>query len=137
MEIGAGISALAFWGFIGTCVVSGVWDNIKKRETKHETLRRMIESGQPMDEQTLIKLGLIGRDANDRPDLAFKITALWLLPIAVGLAVMSQFLATVDAEAQQAVMGASMLVGCMGIGAWIGGMITAPWYQNNKDPNGR
>jgi hypothetical protein len=137
MEIGAGIAALAFWGFIATCVVAGVWDNIRKREAKHETLRRMIEAGQPMDEETLTLLGLIARDSSDRPDRGFKIAALWLLPISVGLAVLSHFLGAVDADAESAVLGSAFLTGCLSIGAWIGGMITAPWYESSKESKGR
>ena len=132
MEIGAGLTALAFWGFIGTCVVAGVWDNIRKRDTKHETLRRMIESGQALDENLLRSLGLFGTEDLDRPDRAFKIAALWLLPVSVGLAILSIFLGFIEQDARTAAFGVSALAGCIGIGAWIGGMITAPWYEDKK-----
>ncbi|MFT4797477.1 MAG: hypothetical protein ACJAYE_000274 [Candidatus Azotimanducaceae bacterium] len=133
MEIGAGLSALAFWGFIGTCVIAGVWSNIRKRETKHETLRRIIESGQTLDDKLLKSLGLIETKDNDRPDRAFKIAALWLLAVSVGLAILSIFLGNIEQDARTAVLGVSALAACTGIGAWIGGMITTPWYEDQKD----
>jgi hypothetical protein len=46
---GAGLAALGFWGFIAAVIAVGVWDNIRKREAQHETLRRIIESGAPVD----------------------------------------------------------------------------------------
>jgi len=132
MEIDVGLSALAFWGFIATVVVAGVWENIRKRDTKHETLRRMIESGQPLDENLLKQLGLIETVENDRPDRAFKISALWLLPISVGLAILAIFLGYIEQDARTAVLGVSALTACIGIGAWIGGMITSRWYDDKR-----
>tara|TARA_R110002072_G_scaffold28962_1_gene92372 strand:+ start:876 stop:1277 length:402 start_codon:yes stop_codon:yes gene_type:complete len=133
MDIGAGLAALAFWGFIGTCVMAGVWDNIRKRDAKHETLRKMMESSQPMDEEQLRRLGLLADD-KDRPDRAFKIAGVWLISIAVGLAVLAVFLGFVEPIARTAVLGAAAMMGCMGVGALIGGFLTAPWYiKEGKD----
>ena len=36
---GAGLAALAFWGFIATVVVAGTWNDILMREAQHETVR--------------------------------------------------------------------------------------------------
>ena len=54
--LGAGLAALAFWGFIATVVVAGIWYDIRKREAQQETLRRMFESGRPMDDALMDKL---------------------------------------------------------------------------------
>ncbi len=53
---GAGLAALGFWLFIGLAVASGAWNSMRKRESQHETLRRIIESGQPVDEDLANKL---------------------------------------------------------------------------------
>ena len=37
--LGAGLAALAFWGFVAALVVGGLWHEAKKREAEHETLR--------------------------------------------------------------------------------------------------
>jgi hypothetical protein len=50
--IGGGLAALAFWGFVAAVVVGGMWYAIREREAQHETLRRIIESGQPVDQAT-------------------------------------------------------------------------------------
>lgn len=76
LGIGAGLAALAFWGFVATAVVAGVWDNIRKREAQHETMRRVVESGQPLDRETMEMLSWASSN-EVRHDQAFKITALW------------------------------------------------------------
>jgi len=50
LGIGAGLAALGFWGFVAVAVVAGIWDNIRKRDAQHETVRRLIESGQSADD---------------------------------------------------------------------------------------
>ena len=49
--IGAGLASLAFWGFIAAVVVAGIWYDIRKKESAHETVRRLFESGQPVDQK--------------------------------------------------------------------------------------
>ena len=44
-SLGAGLAALAFWGFIASVVVAGIWYDIRKRDAQHETVRRIVESG--------------------------------------------------------------------------------------------
>lgn len=105
--IGAGIAALAFWGFIAAVVVAGVWDGAKKREAQHETLRRMIESGKPLDE-TLVRKLMIGEPK--RPDRDLGIGAIIVLAAAVGLAVLAVFLD------RDALFGVAGLVGCIAAG---------------------
>ena len=46
ISLGAGLAALGFWLFIAVVVIGGIWDGARKREAKHESLRRIIESGQ-------------------------------------------------------------------------------------------
>ncbi|MBD3647471.1 MAG: hypothetical protein HUJ31_08490, partial [Pseudomonadales bacterium] len=87
MGLGAGLAALAFWGFIAAVVVGGMWYDIRKRQAQQETVRRLFESGRPVDEELIDKL--LGQGKSSRMDLDFRVTALWILPIAVGLAVFS------------------------------------------------
>ena len=54
--LGAGLSALAFWGFIAAVVVAGIWYSVRERQAQYETLRRIIESGQPADEALVDKI---------------------------------------------------------------------------------
>ena len=60
-----GLEALAVFGFLSAIVVAGFWYALRKREAQHETLRRMIEKGQPVD-QTLMNKLLGGSKRQDR-----------------------------------------------------------------------
>ena len=60
--LGAGLAALAFWGFISSVVVAGIWYAVREREAQHETVRRLVESGQSIDSELMDKhKGIIPR----------------------------------------------------------------------------
>lgn len=71
LGLGAGLAALAFWGFIAVAVLAAVWDGIRKRDAQHETMRRLIESGQPIDQKMMKKLSLVSDSGEARHDQAF------------------------------------------------------------------
>jgi hypothetical protein len=105
--LGAGLAALAFWGFIASIVVAGIWDGARKREAQHETLRRMIESGKPVDEALMTKL-MVGEPKHPHRDLA--VGAIVLFSIGVGVAVLALVLG------QPAVIGAAAICACIAAG---------------------
>jgi hypothetical protein len=113
--VGAGIASLAFWGFLAAAVIVGTWDGAKKREAQHETLRRMIESGKPVDEGLMKRL-MVGEPK--RPDRDLAIGAIVLFSIAVGLAVLAFVLRGSYESALTPLMGAAGLVGCLAAGLW-------------------
>jgi hypothetical protein len=84
---GAGLAALGFWLFIGLAVASGAWNSMRKRESQHETLRRIIESGQPVDEDLANKL-LSGTTESKSLARDLKVGGLVTGCIAPGLAIM-------------------------------------------------
>lgn len=127
--IGAGLAALAFWGFIGAIVVAGVWDGIRKRESQHETLRRAIESGKPLDDEILAKLTAINSSGSGRVDRDFQVTAMWILPVAAGMVVFAFFLGLVSPEARTIMFGVAGLLACLGIGFLLAARFTARWYH--------
>jgi hypothetical protein len=134
--IGVGLAALAFWGFVATAVVAGIWDGIRKRDAQHETLRRMIESGQPVDQELMNQLSLQGGGSN-RPDKDFYITGLWLLPVSVGMFFFALILgATTAAKAEGPLLGVAALLACLGIGWIIAAKITARRYSKDSDTTG-
>lgn len=135
--IGVGLAALAFWGFVATAVVAGVWKEIRKRDAQHETVRRMIESGQPIDQELMAQLSLVGDGGSNRPDQDFYITGLWLLPISVGMFFFALILgATTAAKAAGPLLGVAALLACLGIGWIVASKITARWYTKDSDSNG-
>ena len=131
--IGAGMAALAFWGFIAAVAVAGIWSDIRKREAKHETVRRMIESGQSIDQELVDKLLSLSGDGHRRLDRDFKITGLWVLPAAVGLSVFGLILGSKYPDALVPLLGASALLACIGLGALVAARIARRWYPENGD----
>ena len=43
-NLGGGLAALAFWGFIASVVLGGIWYAVREKDAQHETLRKMIDS---------------------------------------------------------------------------------------------
>ncbi len=108
MESGfLGLASLGFWLFIAAAVVGGIWDGVRKREAEHETLRRMVESGKPVDEALMDKI--LGN--NKRPDRDLKIGGLIVIFVAPGLAILGWFVG-----AFRELIGVAGLVACVGIG---------------------
>jgi hypothetical protein len=112
-SVGTGLAALAFWGFIASMVVAGIWDGARKREAEHETLRRMIDGGKPLDEALLTRL-MVGAPKRPHRDLA--IGAIIVFSVAVGLAILGLILEGVDERAVLPVLGASALCACIAAG---------------------
>jgi hypothetical protein len=113
--LGAGLGALAFWGFIAAIVVAGIWDGARKRDTQHETLRRIIESGKPVDQALVDRL--LGRGvAPKRPEVGLRVGGIVILAIAAGLAILGIFVGTIARDALMPILGAAALLACLGIG---------------------
>lgn len=127
--IGAGLAALAFWGFVAAIVVAGIWYDLRRREAQQETLRRIIESGQPIDEETVDKLlSVSGNSA--RPDRDFKVTALWILPIAPALAVFGWIMGSQYPQVLSPLLGVAALLAVLGAGFYGAGMYVARWFEH-------
>ncbi len=56
----AGLGAMGFWLFIAAIVIGGMWYSLREKESKQETIRRIIESGQPIDPDLMDRL--VGSD---------------------------------------------------------------------------
>jgi hypothetical protein len=126
--IGAGLGAIGLWIFVSACVVGGIWAGIRKREGDHETLRRMVESGQPIDQALVNKL--LGGDK--RLDIDLRVSGLIVLFVAPGLALMGWFLSMLEQAALFPLLGASLLVGCVGIGLLVAAKSAERAYQKEE-----
>ncbi len=127
MGLGAGLGAIGLWGFIAAIVVAGIWDGIRKREAQHETLRRMIESGQPIDQALMDKL--LGGDK--RLDRDLKVAGLIVLFVAPGLALLGWFISLLSPEALFPMLGVSALVGCVSIGLLVASTVIGRSYRED------
>jgi hypothetical protein len=133
MGLGAGLAALAFWGFIAVAVLGGIWDGIRKREAQQETLRRLIESGQHIDKEVLDTLLLQSEDANKRHDRDFRITALWILPVSAGMAVFGLIFGQFYPKVLGPLLGVSGLLATLGIGYLVAAKIAGRWYPADDE----
>lgn len=129
--IGAGLAALAFWGFLATVVVAGIWYDLRRRESQQETVRRMVESGQSLDPELVDRLLALSDAQQKRPDQELRVAALWVLPVAPGLLLLGLILGAAVPEARAPIVGASALVACLGVGFWFASRIAARWYGEN------
>ena len=107
---GAGLAALGFWLFVGLAVVAGAWDSIRKREAQHETLRRIVESGQTVDEHLADRLL---SNSTESQSLArdLRVGGLILGCIAPGMAAMGWIMSmTLKPELFEILLAVSVLI---------------------------
>ena len=120
-----GLASLGFWMFIAACVVGGIWDGVRKRETQHETLRRIVESGKAIDEDLMDKV--LGGGKNDRPDRDLKVAGCIVLAVAPGMLILGYFVG-----ALQELAGVAGLIAFVGIGLLIAGKYSErEWQKDN------
>ena len=134
LTTGAGLGALGFWLFIAAIVAVGVWDNIRKRDAQHETLRRIIESGQSIDEELTDKLlTLTGGSKTLERDMW--VSGLIVLSIAPGLAVFGWVMSlVVEEELLPIMLAVSALLVFLGAGFLVVARLIRRWHRENDVP---
>jgi len=110
--LGAGLAALAFWGFLAAVVVGGIWYGLRERQAQYQTLRSLLESGQKIDDALVDKV--LGN--TQRIDRGLKVGGLITIFVAPGLAVLAYFVSRVAEEAFYPILGAAALVAFVGAG---------------------
>lgn len=114
---GAGYAALGFWIFLAGVIAASYWDTIRKRESQHETLRRVIESGQSIDDEVIDKLlSLTGGSQHLARDL--QVGGVITLFIAPGLLLMGWILsiALTEPELLRVLLAVAALVAFIAVG---------------------
>ncbi len=129
LSTGAGLGAMGFWLFVAAIVAAGVWDNIRKLDAQHETLRRVIESGQTLDEAMTDKL-LSVAGSNKELDRDLRVAGLILLALAPGLAVFGWLLSIATGAAKLMPIMLAVGVLMLFISA---GLLGAAWYIRRWD----
>lgn len=128
-SIGAGLAALAFWGFIATVVVAGIWYDIRKREAQHQTLRHLIDSGQSLDDALIVKL----LDGDKRMDRQLKAGGWVVVFVAPGLAILGMLVSQLAAWALYPILGAAALVFCIGVGLLVAASVVERSIQEGDN----
>lgn len=130
--LGAGLAALAFWGFIAAVVVGGIWYAVREKEAQHETLRRMIDSGREFDEQAISRVF----KENSRPERDLKIGGIITVFAAPGLAILGWFLGDVAEQAYHALLGVAGLTAFVGVGLLIAARVAEKAAEHDGGPAG-
>jgi hypothetical protein len=79
----AGLAALGFWIFMAVLIIVSVWASVRKREMQLELVRRMIESGQKIDQEMLDRIFPPRAAARNA---GFFLVILGIFIVAIGLA---------------------------------------------------
>ena len=130
MEASVGLAGLGFWIFLTAIVVAGIWSDARKRETQQETLRRIVESGQQLDEAVIDRL-LGASGANQRPDRDLKVAGVITMFVSPGLAILGWFLGRVNDEIFEIMIGVALLVLIVGVGIYAAGKMTERWQRQD------
>lgn len=110
--LGGGLAVFAFWGFIASCVIGGIWYAIREKQAQHETLRRIIESGKDVDAEVIDRI-MSGDKGKSEVDL--QVGGYITLAVAPGLVVLGWFLqmATGNDKVFMVMVGVAGLVICV------------------------
>jgi len=133
MGLGAGLAAMAFWGFIAAVVVAGFWYDIRKREAQHETLRRIIESGQAIDQVMMDRLLFVIGGSNEHLDRDLRVGGVIALSSAPGFALLGWFIELTSPGAFGPLLGVASLAGCAGIGLLIASKTVIHWSRGGRE----
>lgn len=128
VSVGAGLATLAFWGFIATVVVAGMWYDLRKRESQQQTLRHIIDSDHPFDEALMVKL----LDGDKRMDRQLKAGGWVVVFVAPGLAILAVLVSQLAAWALYPILGAAALVLCIGIGLLVAASVVERSIQEGN-----
>ena len=51
-----GLAAFGFWLFLAVLAAAIAWNNIQKARLRHATIQKLLESGQPLDQEVLDRI---------------------------------------------------------------------------------
>ena len=125
--VAGGLGALGFWLFLAAIILGGIWYGIREREAQHETLRRMIEKGQNVDQAPMVKLLSVEK----RLDRDLKVAGLILLFVAPGLALLGWFISQLSAPWLMPMLGVAALVAFVSIGLLVASMFVKRSYRED------
>ncbi|MEL7296108.1 MAG: hypothetical protein AAGJ86_00530 [Pseudomonadota bacterium] len=110
------LGMFGFWMFIAACVIAGIWSEVKGKETKQETLRRIVESGRDIDPDMVEQL--IGKSDRKDSERELRVGSYIMGGVSGGVLIFSAFLGIISEEARWVLMGVSALVACIGGGLY-------------------
>lgn len=131
LSTGAGFAALAFWGFVAVIIVAGIWYEVRRREAQHETLRRLIDSGQPLDPAIAARVLSMSGGGRRRLERDLMVYGLVVLFAAPGLLLLGVFVGWQYPPALLPIFGAAALVASIGIGLVVTARVVGRWDRDH------
>ena len=130
MEVASSIGAFGFWMFLAVVVGGAMWFDARKKESEQETLRRLVESGQRIDEAVIDKM--FKSSGDERKDRDLKVAGIITFFVGVGLVVMGWFIGKFDPKAFTAMLGVGGMVGIIGLGLMLSGVYFSRAIQDDQ-----
>ncbi|HTT03781.1 MAG TPA: DUF6249 domain-containing protein [Steroidobacteraceae bacterium] len=130
---GPAIVGVAFWAFLAIAAVGGMISDYKRRRLELAPLRAAIERGQPIDPALLERL-TSRRDDEGKPiePLYLRIGGIMTVAVGVGIALLSLFIRALLPQAFLPLIGAGLLVVCVGVGLLVAARTVA---QHRRAPD--
>jgi Domain of unknown function (DUF6249) len=132
--IGPYLVGVAFWIFIGAVAVAGIITDYKRRRGGIEVLRLAIEKGQQLDPLLVEKLTAQSRGEPVSP-VDLKLGGIITLASGFGICLLSFFVSRIAPIALYPILGAGVLVICVGIGLLIGAKALADAREREPSRN--
>ncbi|MEX3007497.1 hypothetical protein [Hoeflea sp. TYP-13] len=135
--VAAGLGAFGFWIFLAAVVIAGIWYDIRKKEVQHETLRRIMDSDQKIDEALLDKLLSASSGGSRRLERELRIYGVVTLFTAPGLALLGWILGFQFPPAMLPILGASVLVLFVAVGLLVAAGVVGRDQREGETVSGK
>jgi hypothetical protein len=128
------MAAFAFWAFIASCVVGGIWYSIREKQAQHETLRRIIESGKDVDAEVIERVMNDG-SRRDKSEGELKVAGYITMSAAPGLVLLGYFveLASGNEKVFTILLGVAGLVFFVSIGLLVSAKVMERSNASSND----
>jgi hypothetical protein len=125
--------AIAFWLFVAAAAVTGIIADYKKRQAAIEPVRIALERGQPIDPAVIERLMAPERNDDGPNPLYLRVGGIIVVSAGVGLGILSWFVGDLGAFVRP-VLGAGLVVVCVGIGLLLGARAVERHGHNRTPP---
>jgi hypothetical protein len=135
--IGPYLVAVAFWIFIGAVSIGGMVYDYKRRRGGIDVLRMAIEKGQQLDPALVEKLTSYESKEQQIDPVLIKLGGVITVAAGVGICPLSFFISRVAPVAFYPILGAGVLVICVGAGLLVGAKVLTEARERESSRNTR
>ena len=129
---------IAFLAFVTVCAVTGIVADYLKRKASLEPLRAAIERGQQLDPALVERLIAPEKSSSGLAPMSLMVGGIVGSAAGVGVMILSVCLDRVDSSAFYPIMGAGIVVLCVGIGLMLAARFVERYRQRQATgANGR